>query len=111
MVHDPCDLENNVQSFEGVFYREDAEGNCLFIQGIEDGDILAKVDLLGSDPFLFKFFQFSPVYNHYSPLGLDLIITTDFHVPHCFCNNINDGMSQSDRNNADICSLLIIYFQ
>jgi hypothetical protein len=79
MVHDPRDLENNVQSFERIFDRKDAEGDCLVIQGIEDVDILAKVDLLCPDPFLFKFFQFSPVYNHYSPLGLDLIITTDFH--------------------------------
>jgi len=64
MVHDPCDLENNIQSFEGIFDRKDAEGDCLVIQGIEDGEIFAKVDLLCSDPFLFKFFQFSPVSNH-----------------------------------------------
>jgi hypothetical protein len=74
MVHDPRDLENNVQSFERIFDRKDAEGDCLVIQGIEDVDILAKVDLLCPDPFLFKFFQFSPVYNHALPLNL----TTEF---------------------------------
>jgi hypothetical protein len=69
MVHDPCDLENNVQSFERIFDRKDAEGDCLVIQGIEDGEIFAKVDLLCPDPFLFKFFQFSPVDNHVSRLS------------------------------------------
>jgi len=24
-------------------------------------------------------------------------LTTNFHVPHSFCKNMNDGMSQSDR--------------
>jgi hypothetical protein len=74
MVYDPCDLENNVQSFERIFGRKDAEGDCLVIQGIEDGEILLHICLLRSGPFFFKFFPFSPVYNHTLPLNL----TTEF---------------------------------
>ena len=46
MVHDPCDLENNVQFRERIFGREDAEGDCLCVQGIEDGDVLLQIRLL-----------------------------------------------------------------
>jgi len=70
MVHDSCDLEDYVQSFEGFFDRKDAEGDCLVMQGIENSDILAKVDLLSPDLFLLKLFQFSPAYDHVSRLSL-----------------------------------------
>jgi len=67
MVHDPCDLENNVQSFVRIFDRKDAEGDCFIIQGIEDCDILVQVWFLRSDPFLFKFFNCQPIDDHLLP--------------------------------------------
>jgi hypothetical protein len=64
MVHDLCDLENNVQSFERIFGRKNAEGDCLVIQGIEDGEIFVQVDLLCPAPFLLKLLNCPPIDDH-----------------------------------------------
>ncbi len=64
MVHDPCNLDSDIDPFKGVFDRKDAEGDCLIIQGIEDSEILVQVDLLCSDLLLLKLLNCLPIDDH-----------------------------------------------
>src|SRR5574337_76020 len=63
-VHDLCDLNDSIQTFERIFKREYPELQCFVIKRINDAKIFRDVYRLTSDQLLFKFREHSMVPYH-----------------------------------------------